>query len=370
MKKISRLSIALLCCVFPFFSGMASAETIRELVTVHGAVPVRLNGWAIVTGLANTGDKSRGAIKKLREYMSNGGFNLEESDFAVGNVAVVSVSAEMPPFSRPGQRFNVTVSSVNDAKSLAGGQLEECSLYYGNENVEVARANGIVSSGAGGLTSGIVYAGINSGALQIEPYPYGLESVETEGVIRLNVNEPNWNDANAIARQINQTPSLNPYLQESSMFSDPTPTRPVAQALDAGQVRIEIPPQYRYNYQPYIDNILKVPVAVDRPAKILVSRGTNSIVVTGDIRVNNASVSLQDKTVTIRPETPERPAGYVLENDTPRTLVELDGPGSYADLQGLIDTLNAMGLTTEQIITIFLELRSAGAIHAELSFQP
>ncbi|MCC8189287.1 MAG: flagellar basal body P-ring protein FlgI [Planctomycetes bacterium] len=187
-----------------------------------------------------------------------------------------------------------------------------------------------------------------------------------DGVIRLNLKTPNWSDSYTIARQINQTPSLNPYLQEASMFAEAEPPQPVAWAVDSGQVRVEVPPRYRHQLTAYIHNILEVPVSVNRPATISINRAKNTIVITGDVRVNNATISVQDKTVTVRPETMEDPAAYILENETPRNLVEVDGPGSFADLQGLIDTLNAMGLTTEQVIIVFEELRTAGAIRAEL----
>lgn len=355
----------ILCGLCLALSGAARAEMIRELVVIQNAIPVPLEGIGIVTGLSNTGDKSVAALNLLREYMSNKNFDFDLSSLATGNIALVRVSAELPPFSRPGQKFDVTVTSISDAKSLAGGELLACDLFVNaGDEYATARATGQVIVGNNALTRGIIPWGTNSGAMQIEAYDFG-QYINSEGVLRLNLNKPNWNDATVIARQINQTPSLNPYLQESSMFAESEPSRPVARALDAGQVRVDVPPQYRTDVPRYIANILDVPVSVNRPATILINRAKNAIVVTGDIRVNNAMVSLQDKTVTVRPETAEEPAAYVLENETPRNLVEIDGPGTYADLQGLVDTLNAMGLTTDQVITVFEQLRASGAINAD-----
>lgn len=369
MKKKLLANMLVVCAVCLAVSGMARAEAIRELVSIHGAPPVALEGIGIVTGLSNTGDKGQAALSLLREYMGNNDLNFDSSSLATGNIALVRVSGEMPAFSRPGQKFNVTVTSMSDAKSLAGGELLLCNLYDRNVDSEgkrivMAQANGQVIVGGSGLTRGMVMAGQNSGAMQLAVYPFG-QIVDGEGVVRLNLNRPNWGDATAIARQINQTPFLNPYLQEATMFAEAEASRPVARPLDSGQVRVDIPPQYRREVTRYIDGLLSVPVSVNRPATILVNRNKNAIVITGDIRVNNATVSIQDKMVTVRPETPEEPAAYVLENDTPRNLVELEGPGTYADLQGLIDTLNAMGLTTEQVITVFEQLVASGAINAE-----
>ncbi len=354
----------LLACLFVLaIGGSARAELVRDLVTLHHAPAIPLEGIGIVTGLANTGDKREAALTLLRKYMGNSNFDFDIASLATGNIAIVRVKAEMPAFSRPGQVFPVSVTSIGDAKSLEGGELLSCDLFSGQELM--ARATGRVITGAGILTRGTIPSGQNSGAMQLATYPFGMV-VSDDMLLRLNLNRPNYNDAADIARRMTEPPSLHPNLQEVTMFAENTATVPVAIAKDPGQVIVRIPDRYRYETTRYIASVLDVPVAVDRPATILVNRAMNSIVITGDVRVSDATVSLQDKTVRVRPETPEEPAAYVLENDTPRNVVELGGPGSNADLQTLIDTLNAMGLTTEQVITIFEQLLASGAINAKL----
>lgn len=366
-RNTLRVSLLLLACLVAV--SAARAEAVRELVSIQGAPPLPVEGFGVVVGLANTGDKAAAAQKLLQSNLSNvSGFNFDLDNLATGNIAMVRVTAEIPPFCGIEQKFTVNVSSVGDAKSLAGGELMMCELFMGGVPTAVAR--GKVTIGSNNLLHGVIPAGVNAGGMLIEPYPL-TRILNDDFMLRLNLRRPNWADAVSIARQINQTPSLNPNLMETTMFAAAEPTAPVAVAANAGQVVIMIPPQYRYGegLSAYIAGILAVPVAVDRPATIAVNRSLNSIVVTGDVRVSNAVVSLQDKTVTIRPETPEEPAGYTLNDDTPRTAVELEGPGSYADLSSLVDTMNAMGLSTEQIIAMFEELRAAGAINAELTSQ-
>ena len=367
MRFVAKLALVVLCLTSA--SAVARAEAVRELVSIQGAPPILVSGYGIVVGLANTGDKKEAALSLLRSNMgNNSGFNFDAASLATGNIAVVRVTGEIPPFCGVEQKFPLTVTSAGDAKSLAGGELVECELYAGG--VPAAIAYGKVNTGSNILTRGTISAGKNSGGMMMLPYPL-KDILNKDFMLRLNLIRSNWADADTIARQINQTPSLNPNLVETTMFAEAEPTEPVAVAAHAGQVVVMIPPQFRYGdkLSAYIAGILNVPVAVDRPAIISVNRARNSIVVTGDVRVNNAVVSLQDKTVTIRPETPEEPAAYALNDDTARTAVELEGPGSYADLSGLVDTMNAMGLSTEQIITMFEELRVAGAIHAEMLSQ-
>lgn len=359
-RALPVLTALLAACLL--LAGQARAEMVRELVSINDALPLTVSGVGIITGLTNTGDKKDAALSLMREHLSKSGIALDVSSLATGNIAIVHVTGEIPPLARPGSQFDVTVTSFGDAKSLAGGQLWMCELYTG-EGEFMGTASGQVVTGSSALTRGTIPVGSNSGGRLLGVYPFG-RVVDEEGFIRLNLNQPNWNDASSIARQINQTPSLNPNLTETVLFADAVPPPPVAFAKDMGQVLVRIPEQYRYEVTRYISDILDVPIAINQPATIVINRARNSIVVTGDVRVNNAMVSLQDKTVTIRPETPEEPAAYALQADTPRTAVEIDGPGSYADLQSLIDTLNAMGLSTQQVIAVFEELKTSGAIRA------
>lgn len=349
--------------LFPLLAGTAHAEMVRDLATVQNSSPIALEGIGLVTGLANTGDQIEAPRTLLQKFLSNRNFDFDTANLATGNIALVRVTAEYPPFMRPGQKFPVVVTSIGDARSLAGGELMMCDLFSGDGEL-MARATGQINTGTGMLTRGTIPSGQNSGAMSLSTYTFG-NVVNDEGWIRLNLNKPNWADADNIARRINQTPSLNPYLQEVSMFEENDDIRPVAYTRDAGQVVVIIPDVHRNDFPRYIAGILDVQVAIDRPATILVNRSRNTIVVTGDVRVNNAVVSLQDKMVTVRPDTPEEPA-YTIDPATPRNLIELEGPGTYADMRGLIDTLNAMGLTTDQVITIFEQLRSSGAIVADL----
>ncbi len=344
-------------------AGTARAEFVRDLVTLQQAPEIPISGVGIVTGLAGTGDKKDAAQVLMKKYLDNINFNFDSSALSGDNIAFVRVNAVIPPFSRPGQTFPVTVTAMGNAKSIEGGELVDCDLFDGN-NI-MARANGRVITGSRQLTRGIIPAGSGSGALQLSTYRFGMV-VSDDLLLRLNLNNPNYNVAANIARRINETPALNPNLADVTMFAETVSTPPVAIAKDPGQVIVRIPDKYKYETTRYIASILDVPVSVDRPATILINRSLNSIVITGDVRVSDATVSLQDKTVRLKPETADAPAAYVLNDPDPRTVVELGGPGSNADLQTLIDTLNAMGLTTEQVIVIFEQLLNAGAINAKL----
>lgn len=376
-RMFMRLGAALAACLL--FAGAARAVAIRELANLAEALPIQVEGVGIIAGLAGTGDKGKAAHEMLLKYLSNANFDFEPGTIEMGSLALVSVSAEIPPFSPVGNKIPVRVTAFNNAKSLYGGVLLRTELFIPatdrrpgiNERDILAIASGRVVVGSGHLTSGEIAAGVNGGATVTLPHKFG-KILDKDWSFRLSLKNPNHADAASIARQINQTPALNPYLRETTMFAEPEPSRPVAIALDEGHVLVFFPEPFqgRISINDYLAILFDVPVPVSHPARIIINKAKNVIVVHGDVRVSgSATVSLQDKTVTLRPATAELPAGYVLENNQPRIVVETEGPGASADLQGLIDTLNAMGLSTEQVIVAFEQLASVGAIRANIQIQ-
>lgn len=124
---------------------------IKDVVEVEGARGNQLTGIGLVTGLAGTGDKSPMATQMMRNMMRNFGVTLDEKSARSKNVAVVSLTATLPPYSRPGQAIDVSVNAMGDAKSLQGGTLMQSPLKAADGNV-YAVAQGAVL--VGGYTAG------------------------------------------------------------------------------------------------------------------------------------------------------------------------------------------------------------------------
>jgi flagellar P-ring protein precursor FlgI len=365
MKTPRRLALCIALATLA--AGAAQAQAIRDLVDIQGAAPIQIEGIGIVVGLPNTGDRGTAAVERIRELCAQNNLDLDLRHLATGNSALVLVTAEIPPFSRPSRKMPVSVASLSDARDLTGGTLVRTFLLAGNGDV-YARASGPVATGARTRTRGFISAGENSGATQIEVYPMG-DVVSPEGHLYLNLKTPNWQDATTIAQFINQSPSLNPGADEAALFGSASFSTPVAFAKDKGQVLVRIPRAFRPREAEYINRILSLSVPVDTPPRVLINTAQGSVLTFGDIRVNGRpGVSIDNVTVTLREAVPELdldPA-YQLTPDTPRRMVELDGYGSSPDLQGLYDTLNAMGLRTEAIIQVFQNLHMIGALNAEI----
>ena len=147
----------------PVLCGMASAAVdlrdmdfgrvhpqvrIKDVVEIEGARGNQLTGVGLVTGLAGTGDKSSMAVQMMRNMMRNFGVTLDEKAARTKNVAVVSLTATLPPYSRPGQAIDVSVNAMGDAKSLQGGTLMQAPLkaadgkvYAVAQGAEIGRAH-------------------------------------------------------------------------------------------------------------------------------------------------------------------------------------------------------------------------------------
>ena len=150
MNKMMLLAVLWLA-IYP-----AQAERIKDIATVNGVRTNQLVGYGLVTGLNNDGDKTRFTGQSLRNMLGKLGMVLPPGiDPKAKNVALVSVHADLPPFAKPGQKIDVTVSSVGDAKNLRGGSLLMSPLCGADGNVyAIAQGNlivgGLSASGADG----------------------------------------------------------------------------------------------------------------------------------------------------------------------------------------------------------------------------
>lgn len=362
---MSRMIAVLMSVVL--FAAPLRAEKIRDLITILGAEPIHVEGTGIVTGLNGTGDKTPAALKLLKGFLEKNHIAVDLIDLSSSNIALVRFDAEVPPFVRPGHKISVRVTSIGDSSSLAGGVLMKSALKAGTEGPIFGWAFGRVQVNSSSPRSGKIPANSSGGAQITKVIPTSV--VEADGRIRLNLKRRSFADSAAIARRINREPGLNPNLQEVQGFAESEMTKAVAWALDAGQVIVRIPLKNMYRRVEYISQFLALDVPVERPARILVNRQTGTVVITGDVRVERVVISHANKTITLAPAGPQRTKNYRLDEADPRVIAELDGPGQNADLQSMINTLNAMNLSTQDVITILEKIKAAGALHAELTVE-
>lgn len=329
MKKILALSL----CLFSS-SILANSSRLKDLVTVKGVRDNPLIGYGLVIGLNGTGDGggeiTNTSLKKMFQTL---GLN-PQKEVTSKNVAAVIVTAKLPPFGRNGQKMDVTVSSIGDATSLAGGTLLVTPLKGGDGQI-YAVANGALS--IGGLEKGKKMATTaripDGGIIERE-----LElSFNDKRAIRMALNNPDFTTAARIERTINQ--------ELGGKY---------ATATDATTIDVIIPNYYERKVVELIANIENFKVVADSAAKIVINERTGTLVAGGDIVLKKSAISHGDLVVEVKGGAggSGKEAVQMMEQTT--------------TINDLVKALNALGTKPEDLISIFQALKQNGSLLAEI----
>lgn len=334
MKKLLLLSLTLLCS-FHSFAQQANGTRLKDLVQVKGVRENPIIGYGLVIGLNGTGD-SGGEITNtsLRKMFEKLGLN-PKTEITSKNVAAVIVTAKLPAFARVGQKLDITVSSIGDASSLAGGTLLVTPLKGGDSQI-YAVASGPLS--IGGLKKGAKFAttGLiaNGGIVEREI----AVDFEKKNSLRFSLNNPDFTTAARIEKTINQ--------ELGGKF---------ASAKDATTVDLVVPTTYERNIVALMAIIENMRVVSDKAAKIVVNERTGTIVAGGDVIVSPVAIAHGDLTIEVKGGESNKPGSlYYMDKGT--TLSEL------------VKSLNALGTTPEDLISIFQALKRDGALIGDLEF--
>lgn len=367
MKLTGRIAAVLLLLLLGA-SMSAGAEIhptvrIKDLADVEGVRSNQLVGVGIVMGLQGTGDKGTMATQMIRNLMSQFGVTLNDKAVKSKNVAVVTITADLPPFARPGQRIDVTVSTMGDAKSLQGGTLLQVPLK-GADGAVYAVAQGPVM--VGGFAAGGAAASVSKNVVTVGRVPGGAiveRDVQTDFTlmgrqVSLLLRNPDFTTSDRMARAIN------------SAFGA------VAFAVDAGRVAVNVPPQYAASPASFLARIEGLSLRPDSAARVAVNERTGTVVMGGDVRISSVAVAHGNLTVQVT-ESPEvvqpqpfaggrtavQPRTDVQAQESAAQLIALD---STSTVKELVDALNSVGASPRDVIAILQAVKEAGALHGEL----
>ncbi len=374
MRDTKDRKIGLILLLALLFIGLSSesahAVKIRSFCRLLGADALRVEGQGVVTGLNGTGDGVDAAKIMMKKYLEANKYNFSESDLSTKNIAFVKIDAEIKPFSRPGDRINLRVSSIGDASSLANGVLKSCYLSFGTGENAIVRAMGRVAVGDN-PTTGVV----TEGGLLLNSQMFNRSVWDSNGMFRLVLNNPNFLDAATVAANINGDRKTNPSISRVYGFGNDNENMPkVAIASDAKEVIVKIPEQFMNEKVRYIAMVLDIDVELQSVAEIRINKQRGSAIVSGDVQVMPGFISYKGRTVTLAPQQDGEAPEYNLAPEDPRGLVDVFGPNESGgsgrrSLQSLVDTLAAMRCTTDDIIVILEEMKAAGLIQAELKVE-
>ena len=315
--------------------AMASSSRLKDLVTIKGVRENPLVGYGLVIGLNGTGDGggeiTNTSLKKMFQTL---GLN-PQKEVTSKNVAAVIVTAKLPAFGRVGQRMDVTISSIGDASSLAGGTLLVTPLKGGDGQI-YAVANGSLS--IGGLEKGKKMATTaripEGGTIEKE-----LElSFNDKKAIRMALNNPDFTTAARVERTINQ--------ELGGKY---------ATASDATTIDVIIPNYYDRKVVELIANIENFKVIADAPAKIVINERTGTLVAGGDIVIKRSAISHGDLVVEVKGGAEGSGKGGSIQMMEQTTTIN-----------DLVKALNALGTKPEDLISIFQALKQNGSLLAEI----
>ncbi|MDR5866463.1 flagellar basal body P-ring protein FlgI [Halomonas koreensis] len=359
-----RVLLLALCCLLAL---PAQAERLRELGSFAGVRDNALVGYGLVVGLDGTGDQTMQAPftgQSLTNMLSQLGITVPPgTNMQLRNVAAVMVTAELPPFARPGQRLDVVVSSVGNADSLRGGTLLMTPLK-GADGDTYAMAQGNLLVGGAGASAGGSSVQINqqaggriAGGATVErgvPLDLGANG----GLLELQLDSDDFGTAQRVVSAINRE------------FG-----RPVAAARNARVIALDGPldPNARVNFMARVENVRVTPT--EEPARVVLNSRTGSIVLNGAVTLRQAAVAHGNLSIVIDTEVgvsqpnPFADGETVVVEDTevsiqqqPGTLKVVEG----ADLMEVVDALNSLGATPNDLMSILEALKQAGSLRAEL----
>lgn len=319
---------------FVFSTAAFGDNRLKDIATIKGVRENPLIGYGLVIGLNGTGDSggeiTNNSMKKM--FQTLGLDPVQEASSA--NVASVIVTAKLPAFARTGQKVDVTISSIGDSTSLAGGTLLVTPLKGGDGKV-YAIANGALS--IGGLKQGAKFAtsaAIPGGATVEQEISHSFNDKKS---IRFALNSPDFTTAARAVKTINEN--------LGGKF---------ASASDSATIDLIIPPNYQRRVVDLIAILENYRVNPDQKAKIVINEKTGTIVAGGDITLNKVAISHGDLSIQVGGEEDGAGKGslFMLEKKT--------------TLKDLVQALNAIGTSPDDLISIFQTLKRNGALIADL----
>jgi len=346
----------LFLCIFSFKAICEEQKGhvfLKDLVTVKGVRENSLLGHGLVVGLNGTGDgPNELSVNNMKNLFQKLGVNLQK-DFVTKNVAVVIVTAKLPPFPRLGQKLDITISSIGDASSLAGGTLLATPLQAGDGKV-YAVGSGEIS--IGGLEKGKKFptVGIIAGGALVEAeIPIDFEN---KNFLRFSLNNPDFTTAARLEKTINQ--------ELSGLY---------AKAKDPSTIDIVIPESFRKNPVTLMAILENIKIEVESVAKILINERTGTIVAGGNIPLRAVALAHGDLSVKIVPEKNTSAGGAAAtggggEGQSKLGSKSFDFIESKTTLNDLVKALNTFGVSPQDLIAIIQSLKKSGAIHAQLEF--
>lgn len=343
---------------------------VKDIAEIEGVRGNQLIGYGLVIGLNRTGDRVQQNLytkQTLQNLLERMGITTTLDALNPDNIATVMVTSTLPPFARQGNKIDVTVSSLGNARSLQGGTLILTPLK-GVDNQIYALAQGPLS--IGGISAGDAGNSVEINHPTVGRVPNGATVERTiaqelagDGTLTLALRQDDFTTASRLNRVVNQK------------FGSGT-----ARALDGRNVQVVIPAAYSGDRVGFIAELESLKLQTDAIAKVIINERTGTIIMGRDVRLSSVAISQGGVTVRIGTEYQvSQPSVLSRTGDTvtvPNTTVEVNErkPASVvlpdgASVDEVVRGLRAVGVSARDIISILQAIKSAGALAADIEMQ-
>ncbi|GAA8061215.1 flagellar basal body P-ring protein FlgI [Helicobacter pylori] len=321
------------------------AEKIGDIASVVGVRDNQLIGYGLVIGLNGTGDKSgsKFTMQSISNMLESVNVKISADDIKSKNVAAVMITASLPPFARQGDKIDIHISSIGDAKSIQGGTLVMTPLNAVDGNIYALAQGAIVSGNSNNLLS----ANIINGATIEREVSYDLFH---KNAMVLSLKNPNFKNAIQVQNTLNK------------VFGNK-----VAIALDPKTIQITRPE--RLSMVEFLALVQEIPINYSAKNKIIVDEKSGTIVSGVDIIVHPIVVTSQDITLKITKE-PLNDFKNTQDLDNNMSLDTahntLSSNGKSITIAGVVKALQKIGVSAKGMVSILQALKKSGAISAEM----
>ncbi|HZZ18176.1 MAG TPA: flagellar basal body P-ring protein FlgI [Opitutaceae bacterium] len=343
------------------------ASRVKDITMVEGSRDNQLVGYGLVVGLAGDGDSNSSAtLRSVANILQRYGLTVNYSDIKVKNAAAVMVTADIGAFLKAGSRIDVTVASLGDAKTLQGGVLLQTPLMGADGRVYAVAQGPLAiggflggSGGSGGATvqkNHPTVGAISNGAIVEQEIAAPFVH---DNAIRLLLRDPDFNTAERMAEAINrQWPGA-------------------AVPTDAATVGVTLPKEYHGRNVAFAADLGDIEAVPDTQARVVINERTGTIVATSTVRLSQVAIAMGSLTITITSNQgvsqpgPFSSGGSTQLTKSTQTNVEETKGGFVVvkappTIERLAAALNALGVSTREMMAIFETLKRSGALQAEL----
>ncbi len=348
-------------------SNILNAQRIKDIAYFKGINQEQLIGYGLVVGLAGSGDSYRSTftVQSVVSMMKRFGITVPQTNLRTRNIAAVMVTAKVSNLAKPGNEFDVTVSSMGDAKSLMGGTLlmtplsTQSGKVYGMCQGAVSIGGYDINTKSGGrVAKNHALSGrIPNGGVIEKPL---LEEGYVPEALSVVLKDPDFTTATSVADSINKT------------FGSE-----VAKAIDGSEISLTVPSNNQNSLANFLAKVEKIQVQKDVIAKVVLNERTGTVISGSNVKISPCSISHGSLNITIRsyplisqPSPFSNGQTTVFNNQVP-DVKEENQNSTYSikgasNAQEVAAALNSLKVSPRDIIAIFQALKEAGALTAEL----